>query len=168
HRSAALAATARRRAGSVMIQIPTRHAPRKRGIQYTQVAAIFERPMVTGSPAFAGDDDVGTCMTLLRRAERRRRGMHRRGEMLGVDVLPRAVVVVVQMPAAYRAKHLGSSAPGGATPWSRSARAAISRRRRVRVIIWSDGARCSNVWSVTGPMLSVIAWSCRWMPSMPL
>src|ERR1043166_10003114 len=35
----------------------TRHAPRKRGIQYTQVVFLCEGPVVTGSPAFAGGDD---------------------------------------------------------------------------------------------------------------
>src|SRR6266699_5904874 len=40
----------------------TRHAPRKRGIQYTQVIVLFERPVVTGSSAFADDDDSGSYL----------------------------------------------------------------------------------------------------------
>ena len=81
---------------------------------------------------------------------------------------PVPIVVPCHRVVAANGALTGFSAPGGITPFSRKARAAISRRRRVRVIIWSDGARCSNSWSTIPPMLSVIAWSCRWMPSIPL
>jgi acetoacetate decarboxylase len=33
------------------------HAPRKRGIQYAETPMGIEMPVITGSPAFAGDDD---------------------------------------------------------------------------------------------------------------
>ena len=36
----------------------------------------------------------------------------------------------------------------------------------MRAIIWSVGARCSQSWSVMGPMLSVTAWS--WMVMLPM
>ena len=58
--------------------------------------------------------------------------------------------------------------PGGTTLSLAKARAAFNRRRRVAMIIRSLGARCSNRWSVIGPMLSVTAWSWAWMPVMPV
>ena len=51
--------------------------------------------------------------------------------------------------------------------WRPMARAACRARRRVRAIMRSPGPRCSLEWSVIGPMLSVTAWSCKPMLSMP-
>jgi hypothetical protein len=51
---------------------------------------------------------------------------------------------------------ISGSRRGGAVLNSWAARV---RRRRVRAIMMSLGARCSSRWSTTGPMLSVIAMS---------
>ena len=61
----------------------------------------------------------------------------------------------------------GSSTVAGTTP-SSSSRAACISRRRVRITIASPLPRCSPSRSATGPMLSVIAWSCSRIPSMPV
>src|SRR5438132_42230 len=39
-----------------VLKSPHRHAPRKRGIQYSAAFMGIETPAFTGSPAFAGDD----------------------------------------------------------------------------------------------------------------
>src|SRR5204862_109928 len=93
---------------------------------------------------------------------------HLHGLRRAVAVVERDQLDLATVDAARLAHGLEVGSAGRAHRAGGRNRPAGSRRRRVLVIIWSDGARCSNAWSVTGPMLSVTAWSCRWMLSIPL
>jgi hypothetical protein len=62
----------------------------------------------------------------------------------------------------------GLSTVAGTLPSFIKVCAASKSRLRVRAIMRSDGARCSSERSTISPMHSIIAWSCRPMPWMPV
>jgi hypothetical protein len=78
-------------------------------------------------------------------------------QFIGIHFLPLALIVTDKIPASSPTVDAGILCAG-----RRNTLVAQGARRHQKasarsVIIWSDGARCSNSWSTIGPMLSVIA-----------